>query len=172
LHRHKKLVAKDAPKLHFAPISSQPSFRAFKGWSIVFILALSGLGQIERDRGNLDTAQRNYADALTNCRSYGDPLLTAHTARHLGDIYRENRLAEQAEPLLTEAIAVYRQNLNTKILGLANAIRPLALLRTEQRKNDDARQLWSEARALYSALQLEAGISECSLQLGKLDDAM
>lgn len=143
-----------------------------QGLEQCLILALSGLGQIACDRGSLDTAQQYYAEALTVCRSCGEPLIIAHTARHLGDVYRENGLPEQAEPLLKEAIAIYRQNLNTKILDLANAIRPLALLRTKQGKDDDARQLWNEALALYSAINVSAGVSECSVQLAQLGKAV
>lgn len=160
------------PEDAFRAYQKSSELSRFQGLEHCLVLALSGLGQVERDRGNLDTAQPHYADALTTCRSCGEPLPTAHTARHLGDIYRENGFAQQAEPLLKEAITMYRQDLNTQILDLANAIRPLALLRTEQRKNEDARQLWSEALALYSALELSAGVSECSLQLAKIGDAM
>jgi tetratricopeptide (TPR) repeat protein len=155
----------------------EDAFRAYQesaelsrvqGLEQCLILALSGLGQIACDRGSLDTAQQHYAEALAACRSYGKPLIIAHTARHLGDIYRENGLTEQAEPLLKEAIAIYRQNPNTEVLDLANAIRPLALLRTKQGKDEDARPLWNEALALYSAINISAGVAECSVQLANL----
>ena len=132
------------------------------------VSALVGLGQIQRDRGYLDHAQQHYADALALCRHHGDPLAIAHTARHLGDIYRENGHTEQARTLLAEAITVYRQNLDTKVLDLANAIRPFALLMIEMGDVDAARPLLQEALVLYSALDLTGGVAECSTQLAKL----
>ena len=127
--------------------------------------ALSGLGQIERDRGALDAASRHYVAALAVCRDYGHPLLVAHTARHLGDIYRENGMSDQAEPLLKESIALYRSSLDTKVLDLANALRPLALLHVSLGNNEAAGQLWRESRALYSAINVIDGVSECDAHL-------
>lgn len=132
------------------------------------IAALAGLGQVERDRGHREQSQKHYADALALCRRQGFPLRTAHIARHLGDIYRESGLMQQAEPLLSEAISLYRQDLDTTVLDLANAIRPLALLKATQGDTDDARILWQEAQVLYSAINVEAGVAECSRQLAML----
>jgi tetratricopeptide (TPR) repeat protein len=132
------------------------------------ITALAGLGQIERDRGHIEQAQQHYVDALALCRRQDRPLRTAHIARHLGDLYRVSGLAQQAEPLLTEAVLLYRQNLDTKVLDLANAIRPLALLKTAQGDVEGARPLWQEAQVLYSSVKVEAGATECSAQLVKL----
>lgn len=132
------------------------------------IAALTGQGRAERDCGHLAQAAIHYADALALSRSQNFPLRTAHIARHLGDIYRESGLAQQAEPLLAEAISLYRQNFDTKVLDLANAIRPLALLKNAQGDANSARQLWQEARALYAAANVEAGVSECSEYLAKL----
>jgi tetratricopeptide (TPR) repeat protein len=128
----------------------------------------AGLGQIERDRGHIDHAQQHYTDALALCRRQKFPLRTAHIARHLGDIYRESGLVQQAEALLTQAIFLYRQDLDTRALDLANAIRPLALLKTTQGDADSARSHWQEAQVLYSAVNVEAGAAECAAQLAKL----
>jgi len=132
------------------------------------VAALAGLGQVERDRGRLEQAKQYYNDALALCRRLNFPLRTAHIARHLGDIYRVTGFAQQAESLLSEAISLYRQDLDTKIIDLANAIRPLALLKTSQGDIDDARPLWQEAHVLYSAVKVEAGIAECFGQLAAL----
>lgn len=131
------------------------------------VRALSGLGQIERDRSALDSAQRHYVAALNVSRALDDSLLIAGTARHLGDIFREIGLNEQAEPLLTEAISRYRRSLNTKVLDLANALRPLALLLASRGDASAARSLWQEARVLYSAVNVSAGTAECDAQIAK-----
>jgi len=95
----------------------------------------------------------------------GHPLLVATTARHLGDIYRKSGLSGQAESLLTEAIKLYRDNLDTKVLDLANALRPLALLLVSRGDTSAARPLLQEARVLYAAINVAAGVSECDAQL-------
>lgn len=131
------------------------------------ILALTGLGQIARDRADLGDAQQHYADALAVCRHHSPPLVIAHIARHLGDIYRENGLPAEGEPLLMEAIAIYRQDPNTEPLDLANAIRPLALLKTELGEIEVAHPLWDEALVLYTVASVPSGIAECSAQLAR-----
>ena len=150
------------------------AFRAYEGAADLshgigsehrLVRALSGLGQIERDRGVLDRSQRQYEAALDVSRGLGHPLLVATVARHLGDVYRENGLGERAEPLLTEAVMLYRGSLDTKVLDLANAIRPLALLLAARGDAGAARPLWQEARALYSAINVTAGVSECDANL-------
>src|SRR5690348_11424668 len=50
------------------------------------VRALKGLGQIERDRGNVVAALANYEEATGLARRENDPLLLAHTVRHVGDI--------------------------------------------------------------------------------------
>jgi tetratricopeptide (TPR) repeat protein len=131
-------------------------------------LALSGQGQIARDQGRLELAQQFYAEALDTAREHDDPLIVAHTARHLGDLYREQRLLKQAEPLLTEAIDLYRANMQTKVLDLANAIRPLALLKTEANDVHAAKALWLETQMLYASIHISAGVAECADQLARL----
>jgi hypothetical protein len=79
----------------------------------------------------------------------------AHTVRHLGDVYHEEGFSGLAEPCYHEALSIYRNHETSPSLDLANAIRSLAVLRWEQ-----AKVLWEEARDLYSAVGIEAGIKE------------
>ena len=66
-----------------------------------------------------------------------------------------------AKPLYEEALELYRGNLDTKLLDLANAVRPYALLNEEQGDLEKAKELWEEARNLYASLRIEAGVLEC-----------
>jgi len=118
-----------------------------------------------RREGRLDAAAQHYAAALVASRAHGEKLRTAHIARHLGDIHRENGLSSEAEPLLKEAIEIYRSNLDTKVLDLANALRPLALLHDSLGDHQSAQELWREARTLYSAIGVADGVSECDNHL-------
>ena len=101
-------------------------------------------------------------------RDQNDILAYAHCIRHIADIYQQERKAIEAKPLYEEALELYRSNLNTKLLDLANTVRPYALLTEQEGSLDLARTLWAEARNLYSSLRVDAGISECNAHLAKL----
>jgi hypothetical protein len=89
--------------------------------------------------------------------------MRAYLLRHLGDLEREAGEAS-AEPLLEEALALYRE-LPANDASLANAIRPLALLRETQGRVEQARRLWEEARRRYDAAGIRSGIEECDARL-------
>ena len=92
----------------------------------------------------------------------------AHTIRHIADIYQQERNPAEAKPLYEEALDLYRHNLDTKLLDLANTVRPYALLNEELGNCDSARALWEEARHLYGSLRLDVGVSECDKHIAQL----
>jgi len=51
---------------------------------------------------------------------------------------------------------------------MANAIRGFALLQGEFGKTAEAIGLWREARALYIAAAVQAGVEDCDRQIGRL----
>jgi tetratricopeptide (TPR) repeat protein len=83
----------------------------------------------------------------------------------LGDIYRELGKKDEAEPLLKEAVSIYRRSLDTKILDFANALRPLALLYASTGNTKSAQALWLEARTMNSAINVADGVTECDAHL-------
>jgi hypothetical protein len=127
---------------------------------------LLSAGVQARREGRLDAAAQHYAAALVVSRAHGEKLRTAHIARHLGDIHRESGLGSEAGPLLREAVEIYRCNLDTKVLDLANALRPLALLLDSLGDHRCAHELWQEAKTLYAAIDIADGVSECESHLG------
>jgi tetratricopeptide (TPR) repeat protein len=129
--------------------------------------ALKGLGQIERDMGHGDAALALYEEAVALCREAGEPLALAHTIRHLGDIHPEAGRLELAEPCYQEALTLYR-NERTAALDLANAIRPLAMLKEQKGEVKQARSLWAEAKELYAAVDVDAGVAESSRHIAHL----
>ncbi|MGA8027382.1 MAG: tetratricopeptide repeat protein [Bryobacteraceae bacterium] len=131
--------------------------------------AVTRLGAIERDLQHGDAALEHYEEAVGIYRAEGDALKLAHTVRHVGDIQREMGRADLAEPCYREALDIYRNHARTPPLDLANAIRGFALLNEQTGENDQARMLWEEARGLYSALDLPAGVAESSRRLALLD---
>jgi tetratricopeptide (TPR) repeat protein len=130
------------------------------------VRALKALGQIERDLGRGDAARPLYEEALVLCREEGDALMLAHTVRHLGDIHQDAGRMTEAEGCYDEALALYRQT-HMSPLDLANAIRPLAILKDTVGKGEGARPLWEKAKELYAAAGVREGVAECTARLAR-----
>ena len=104
-----------------------------------------------------------YEEAVVLFRDVDEPLVLAHSVRHLGDVYLEQGRPDLAEPCYHEALALYRAHADESSLDLANAVRSLAVLRWEQ-----AKMLWEEARTLYTGLSIEAGVTESAARVAAL----
>jgi tetratricopeptide (TPR) repeat protein len=128
-------------------------------------------GRQARNEGNLPVAREHYAEAAKIYREQDDVLAYAHTIRHVADIYQQECNSVEAKPLYEEALELYRSNLGTKLLDLANTVRPYALLNEEQGNFDFARKLWREARHLYGSLRLDVGVSECDAHISQLQQS-
>jgi tetratricopeptide (TPR) repeat protein len=131
--------------------------------------ALTSLGQIERDLQNNAAAREQYEEAVAIYREEGDALKLAHTVRHLGDIHRHEGHGELAEPCYREALNLYRGDEQTPPLDLANAIRGFAILKGDSGEVKEATLLWQEAKELYAAVKVEAGVAESSRRLALLE---
>jgi tetratricopeptide (TPR) repeat protein len=111
------------------------------------------------------TAQKCYEESVTILRQLDEPLLLAHTVRHLGDVYHEQGRSDLAENCYLEALNLCRKHQDRSPLDLANAIRSLAVLRWEQ-----SRALWEEARDFYTAIGIETGIKESTARIAAIHD--
>ncbi len=89
--------------------------------------------------------------------------MLAHTVRHLGDVYHEEGRPDLAESCYHEALTLHRGREDRSPLDVANAVRSLAVLRWEQ-----TRALWEEARDLYTAVGVEAGVKERTARVAAL----
>jgi tetratricopeptide (TPR) repeat protein len=127
--------------------------------------ALCGLGQAERDIGNLEAARHHYAGAAVLYRQIGPPARLADALRHEADILRESCLPVEAEPLYVEAEGIYRQQGEEAELDLANSLRGLALVYESSGRADASRSLFEEARSLYAKCDARAGVAECEEKL-------
>jgi tetratricopeptide (TPR) repeat protein len=125
-------------------------------------------GRRARREGRPEDALSFYERAAAAYRTSGDSLRLAHTLRHVGDIHRQAGRPELAEPFHREALALYRCHPDPPRLGLANAIRPLAILEERAGRVDAARRLWAEARDLYEACGVTEGVAESSRRLAAL----
>lgn len=130
--------------------------------------ALLSQGRQARQEKRLAEARANYASAAQIFRGRDDRLAYAHTIRHIADMHLEEANYTEAKPLYEEALELYRSSLDTRLLDLANAVRPYALLHERSGSREMAEQLWQEARNLYGSLRLEAGIRECEAHLTEL----
>ena len=104
-----------------------------------------------------------YEEAVELFREVDEPLVLAHTIRHLGDVYLEQGRPDLAEPCYHEALALHRKHSDDSSLDMANALRSLAVLRWEQ-----ARALWEDVGVLYASLHIEAGIKESAVRVAAL----
>jgi len=73
-----------------------------------------------------------------------------------------------AEPCYYEALALYRSHKKPPPLDLANAIRPLAILKDDAGEVEDAKRLWEEARNLYAEADVREGVAESAARLARL----
>jgi tetratricopeptide (TPR) repeat protein len=128
-------------------------------------------GRQARTDGNLPEAREFYAEAARLYREQNDSLAYAHTIRHIADIHRKEGSFSEARPLYEEALELYRDNHDTKLLDLANAIRPYAMLLEVQGDQESAINFWKEASHLYGSLRIDEGVSECDTHLSKLQNS-
>ena len=125
-------------------------------------------GRKARIENRLVEARSLYAEAAQLYRDENNTLAYAHTIRHIADMYLDESRLRDAQPLYEEALKLYRSNLHTKVLDLANTVRPYALVNEGLDKFKVATQFWQEARNLYASLGLEVGIKECETHLERL----
>ena len=128
--------------------------------ALLLARALTGMGQMARDRGLGQSALAHYRSATDLLRGLEEPLRLAHTVRHVGDILRQLGQPERARGCYDEALAIYRGHSATPPLDLANTIRGYALVRGDLHESESATALWGEARDLYASLDLQAGVAE------------
>jgi tetratricopeptide (TPR) repeat protein len=129
------------------------------------VLALKGLGQVERDLGDIERAIALYEEAAELCLANEDLGGLAHTLRHLGDLQQDAGAWTQADEYYQQALGLYRREQGVTPLELANALRPLAQLRERLGDLAAAEPLWREARALYLAAGVAEGAAECDRHL-------
>jgi len=132
--------------------------------------ALHLLANVETDMGHLNVARNLWEEAVSICRDVGDTLQRAQKVRHLGDLHwRQKRLAE-AETCYVEALRLYSDHEDPPKLDFANALTRYAKLKEVRQLPQDALQLWTDARDLFGAIELEAGVEECSRHIARLSE--
>lgn len=98
--------------------------------------------------------------SVAHHRAAGDDAGLAYELRHLAMAALDAGLIEEAEAAAVEAVAIYRRRGDAP-LDLANALRLVALSGEEGRGMGGGEAAWREARTLYAALGVDAGVEEC-----------
>jgi len=129
--------------------------------------ALAALGRLRRDEQELDAALRLYEEAASIARELGDEAALAHRLRHIGDIAVLLDDLARADDCYSQAGELFDAQ-QTGQLDQANFLRSKALLKEKQGARKAAAQYWSEARALYSATGIDAGVKESDRRLALL----
>jgi len=126
------------------------------------------LAYVERALHDVQAAQAHYRRATEMFRTLHDPYRTAHNMRHLADILRETGKPLEAAPFYSESIEFFRKS-GEYPLQLANALRGLALMQGDVKDFAGSLQSWSEAKALYQMVSVDAGVAESRK---RIDDLM
>ncbi len=149
-------------------LSQAVALARFSGNLLGLGQALRALGQIERDLHHPEAALPLLEEVVAIYRVEGDPLRLAHAVRHVADVQRGLKRLHLAEPAYAEALAIYRSHPARNTLDLANAIRGMALLKSQTGDREAARLLWNEAKQLYAEVGVEAGVAESTRQIEAL----
>ena len=129
--------------------------------------ALGALGRLRRDEQDFDAAAKLYEEAAAIAREQGDSPALAHRLRHIGDIAAAQGDLASAEDCYSQAGELFDVQ-EAGALDRANFLRSKALLKEKQGANEAAAQYWTEARALYSATGIDAGVQESDRRLALL----
>ncbi len=123
--------------------------------------------QFEADHNNLEEAIALCEQSVANYKKTGIPAKMAHSIRHLADLKRELGLAKEAVQNYRGAVEIYREQGDTSPGNLANALRGFALTLELVGEEEEAKAVWQEAKELYQACGLQAGVDEA---LQHIDD--
>ena len=121
----------------------------------------------DRQAGNRDAAERGYTSAAELARSQTQPLALAHALRHISDLARERGSFKEAAAAASEAVTIYRVQLDSHPVDLANALRLHALALAATGVDLGTLPLWKEARELYESAGISAGVKEAERQLAR-----
>ena len=109
-------------------------------------------------------ARNAYAQVAALSREGGEALFQAHALRQLSDMDRELGQAAGALAHADQALALYRAH-GGEGADVVNSVRLKALALDALRRREAAVAAWTEARDLYEAAGVTAGVAECDARL-------
>jgi tetratricopeptide (TPR) repeat protein len=140
-----------------------------RGQPVNDVRALNEQARAERSAGEGQRALELYRQIAELQRAAGASMGEAHALRHMADINLDHGELGQARACYEHALDIYRQVGDSHSLDLANAIRGYAIVLGELDDAPGSKARWLEARALYQACGIDAGVNECNQHLGGID---
>ena len=128
-------------------------------------MALGKLGHVVE---GAETKLACYMEAVAVARECGDAMQLAHSVRHLGDVHRNAGRRADAKDCYDEALGLYRSEPSSPTLDVANAVRPMAILKADLGERVEALALWREARKLYATADIAEGVEEADRWIERL----
>lgn len=125
-------------------------------------------GQLEADQGRPEDALDFAVRALDHARRGEVAGAVAHAQRHVADLKRELGRHAEAVRDYAAALAAYRADPAVDERHLANAQRGHALTLAALGQTAAAATCWREARAIYAAHGIDAGVAEADAHLAEL----
>jgi serine/threonine protein kinase/tetratricopeptide (TPR) repeat protein len=147
-----------------------------------FLVDLFTVGSPDRD-GARDITAREMVDrgaARIQHEFTDSPVVRAQLLDTLGKVYLELDRAEQAEPLLREALAARRAHFGPRHPIVAATMSRLARVRLNRNDTDESRALYEEALAIYEAsdgptsaayAEVLNNLSGVHMEAGRYEDA-
>jgi len=120
-----------------------------------------------RTGGQLTEARRGYGNAAVLAREAGDQARLAFALRHISELDLEDGSFDAALAAGNEAVSILDADRAMQPLDLANALRVTALAFEALARRAEAVARWQQARALYAALDVLEGVTECDDYLGR-----
>ncbi|MBT8272172.1 MAG: tetratricopeptide repeat protein [Bacteroidia bacterium] len=124
--------------------------------------------QFEADAQNPAKALELCKKSLSYYKKAANPDKIAHSTRHIADLESLLGKDEDAEGNYREAIRIYRDDPNSSIGDLANALRAFGLLLEKCGKIEEAIDIWKMTKELYQAINLQDGVDEANKKLNAL----
>lgn len=124
--------------------------------------ALTGLGSLAAQQGDLAAALAAHEEALETQRQLGDPNAIAYAASNLANVCVERGDYARARALYEEAISILRPTPNTR--GMAFGFLNLADVAAREGNADEARRLSDDGTSLFRA---EGDLMGVALALGR-----
>ena len=121
--------------------------------------------RLARESGETARAVHLYRDAASTAEALDDVQGRIHALRHVSELAREMGKSREAVDAAEEAVALCRNVADVPPLEQANALRVAALALEADGRCNEAHALWCDARGLYAAAGVPAGVAECETHL-------
>lgn len=121
-------------------------------------------GRLARgEKRNADAAEF-YEQAAKIFERLGIVTRSMHCLRHSAEIWLQAGEAARAQQQIAVVLQTYREH-GADDLEMANTLRVSALVQEAAGDTASARSLWTEAREIYAAEEVQAGIEEADRHL-------